>query len=686
MRSIRGWLQSVGFGKREEPLSALAVDTLRTTFQARYHHFKLLLGANNKALEIMGELQEARGGETPFGMYFVNSRCTAVCVNVLRAIDNLNELAPGRYADLYAAFQSIEARIRENIQYAKRSVADDPIIVPLENLDVTQANVAGNKLANLGEIRKRLGIRVPNGFVISSRAYHDFMGVELPAEIDRLMQTCGSDGMADNFQLSTRIQQQIIRSPIPAEIEKAILDAYDDLKQREGQNLRVSVRSSAVGEDSSRTSHAGLYRSELNVSREDLIQAYKGVLASKFSPQAMMYRLSRGVRDDDVDMCVGCMAMVDAVAGGVVYSRNPLDGKDERVHIHSTYGLPVGVVEGNAGEDLWVVGGDPLRIMERHLGLKREKFVSYPEEGIRRVELPAALKPAPSITDATALELAKIAKRIEKHYGCAQDIEWALDEKGEIVILQCRPLGQSEKFAGPKREERDLAAPAVIASGGTTASPGAAAGAVFVVRTESDMLSFPVGAVLVVKQALPRWAAVLSRASAFIAEQGSTAGHLANVAREFGVPGVVGLQDATERLEDGRVVSVDADGGRVCEGIIESLLKLQPEGRKLMEGSPVLDTLNRVVQDISPLNLLDPQALHFRPSACQTLHDITRFCHEKAVLEMFSFGRSHRFSEKSSKQLVCDGVSMQWWVLDLDDGFKADVKGRFVNLDNIASI
>lgn len=686
MSFIMDWLQRAGFKKGEEELSAVSVETLRTTFQARYHNFKLLLSANNKALELMAELQEARNGERPFGMFFIHARCTAICVNVLRAIDKLNELAPGRYPDLYAPFKSIEGAIRQIIESARKPEETDQRVIPLAVLDIGKANVAGNKLANLGEIRKRLGIKVPNGFVISSRAFREFMGSELPIEIERLMQLSASEDMDQLLPLSARIQQQIIQSEVPEELKKAIEEAYSELEKEEGPSLRVSVRSSAVGEDSSRTSHAGLYRSELNVSGEDLIQAYKTVLASKYSPQAMVYRLNRGVRDEDVDMCVGCMSMVDARAGGVVHSRNPLNEGDNRIFIHAAWGLPIGVVEGNAGEDLLVLGRAPLRVEEVHRGLKKEKFLRYPEEGVRRVEVPEAERLAPSIDEATALELARITLRIEEHYGCAQDIEWALNDRAEIVILQCRPLQQTSEFAPNPSRRIEIPASTVVASGGITASRGVASGAVFVARKESEILSFPSGAVLVIKQASPKWATVLPCASAFLAEQGSSAGHLANVAREFGVPGIVGLEGATEWLESGRMVTVDADGLRVFAGRVEPLLANRQPAKSLMDGSPVLDTLNRALECINPLHLLDPEAPDFKPSSCRTLHDITRFCHEKAVLEMFSFGRNHQFSEKSSKQLVCDGIAMQWWVLNLDDGFKTDVSGRLVRLDNIASI
>ena len=663
----------------------MAVEALRTTFQARYHNFKLLLTANNKALQIMAEIEEARKGNSPFGMSFIRSHCTAICASVSRMIESMNELAPGRYLDLYDRFRMIESRITEILHSAKTDIGAGPRTIPLWSLDITRSDEAGSKLANLGEVHKRVGVRIPNGFVISSRAFREFMSPELQSEIDRLIQSSPAEEIAELFMLSTQIQQQIIREPLPTEIEGDILSAYKELEKEEGRGVKVSLRSSAIGEDSSESSFAGLYRSELNVSGGNLTRAYKEVVASKYTPQAMIYRLNRGLRDDQVDMCVGCMPMVNAVAGGVIYSRNPLDGSDERIFIHSAFGLPKAVVDGSVEADLLVVTRNPAQIEQERIAVKREKFVCYPEEGIRRLEIDREEGSRASLSGPRALELASIAIRIENHYGVAQDIEWALDEKGEIVILQCRPLRQRNVIAQGGRDAYRAETCEVIASGGVTASPGAGYGRVFAVTKESEVLSFPQGAVLVVKQPLPRWATLLSRAAAVIAEQGSVAGHLANVAREIGVPAIMGLEGALRLLENGRAVTVDADGLRVCNGKIEQLLANRQEPRRLMDGSPVLDALNSASECINPLNMLDPEAPDFKPSSCRTLHDITRFCHEQAVAEVFNFGREHHFSEKASKQLVC-GVPMKWWVLNLDDGFGKEVSGKLVNLEDIVSI
>ncbi len=684
MSLIRKCLQKLGIGNRGKTHIPSNVEAIRTAFQTRYHNFKLLLSANNKALQIMSELQEAGKCDRPFGMSFIRANCTAISVSVFRMVKCMGQLAPSKYIGLDESFRSIQSRITE-ILSEKKETGSGPLTISLEDVDTARSDETGNKMANLGEIRNHLGINVPGGFVISSRAFREFFRYgDLQAETERLMQSLPAEEMDQLFSLSAQIQQNIIRAGLPVELETAILSAYAELEKKVGPGVKVSLRSSALGEDSGQNSFAGQYRSELNVSSDNLIQAYKEIAASKYSPQAIVYRLNRGIRDRDIDMCVGCMSMVNAIAGGVVYSRNPLDVLDERIFIHSVFGLPKSVVDGSASSDLFAVSRNyPLQLVERQISEKRQKFVCYTDEGVCRLEIVGDEGSQASIAEHTALELAQIALRIEEHYGVAQDVEWALDEKGEIVILQCRPLKQQSRVT---RGECDIAAAGkAIVSGGVTASPGAGFGPVFVVRKENEALLFPKGAILVVRQALPRWAALLGRAAALVAEQGTAAGHLATVARELGVPAILGLEGATDLLKNDHVVTVDADGLRVFDGKIEPLLRNREPRKSLMEGSAVLDILRRVSENIVPLHLLDAESSDFKPASCRTFHDLTRFCHEKAVQEMFSFGKDHHFSERASKQLVCH-VPMQWWILNLDDGFREDVPGKFVNLDNIVSI
>jgi pyruvate,water dikinase len=192
---------------------------------------------------------------------------------------------------------------------------------------------------------------------------------------------------------------------------------------------------------------------------------------------------------------------------------------------------------------------------------------------------------------------------------------------------------------------------------------------------------------MVARQALPMWSALVNRAAAVVTEEGGAAGHLAHIAREFGVPAIFGLGGALEVLQPDTIVTVDADHLMIYPGALPLSAKSPGAKRSVsaFRTSPVYETLANVSRWIVPLNLLDPDAVEFQPGNCRTLHDITRFLHEKAVAEMFDFGRAHRFPEKSAKQLV-DRVPLKWWVLDLDDGFDGPVKGPRVPLARIVSV
>jgi len=665
------------------------IEELRTTFKVRYHHFKLLLNANNKALEMMTEMERALHGNRPFGMSFIRANCTAISTNVFQIIKNLNELAPTKYEELHDRFREIQENISRELSVRAPKKADK-FVIPLAEADKDMADQVGSKMANLGEVRNRIHLPVPAGFAISSLAYHRFMEHnKLQVEIDRRIQSSVAERMDELFRLSADIQQLIIRSEVPPDLEEAILEGYREIEQQTGAGVRVSLRSSALGEDMAGTSFAGQYRSELNVSVEHILHAYKEILASKYSLAAMSYRLNRGIRDEDISMSVGCMAMVNAVSGGVMYSRNPMDIRDSAILINSVWGLPKSVVDGSVTPDALTVSRDePIRILARDVRVKDRKFVCYPDEGVCRLDLTGENSELPSITDGQAFELSRMATKLEEYYGCPQDIEWAIGTDEAIYVLQCRPLQQMESVSAGMPESTaafdDTAV--IILAGGMTASPGVGCGPVYIVRKDMDTLQFPEGAVLVAAQSLPRWASMLSRAAAVITEQGSVAGHLANVAREFQVPALFGVPQAIQELRQGDLVTVDAEGLKVYKGRIESLLSMKSEPRKnLMAGSPVYEMLEKVSSHIIPLNLLDPDSTEFRPRNCATLHDITRFCHEKSVQEVFSFGKEHHFTERSSKQLFCK-VPMQFWIINLDDGFKGEAGRKFVQLDNIASI
>ena len=664
---------------------AESVEHLRVLFKDRYQNFKQLLAANNRSLEIMADMEKALLGTQAFGMPFVRSACTAVSVNVFKMVKNIDALAPKKYEALFTKFEEIQKQV-DGLLKKQDTPGNERWVLSLNEVLSHMSEDVGIKMGNLGEIKNQILLPVPDGFVITARAYHHFMQAnDLQAEIDNMLQSAEPNDIEALYTLTARIQQMIIQSDVPKDLEQSVKKALSEIRA-EKKPFRLAVRSSALGEDLAGSSFAGQYRSELNVSQEHIFEAYKEVVASKYSLQAMTYRLNRGFKDEDIAMSVGCLMMVDAKCGGVMYSRNPVDSSDDAVYINAAWGLPKSVVDGIGECDVYVVAKRPeLSLTRQEIREKTIKFSCDENEGVcREVLMDDVLVNVPSLTGHQALALAGMAVRLETFYKTSQDIEWIITEDDRIVILQCRPLSRSRASVQDKAMFDMIPASETLISGGVTASPGIAGGRAFFVEKGSDVIQFPKDGILVTRQALPSWATLCNRASAIVTEQGGFAGHLANVAREFGVPALFGVPDAMKKIQNGEDITVDADRAMIFRGKI-NLPPMQHYEKNIMAGSPVYETLNRLSQLIVPLHLLDPDAKNFTPSACRTFHDMTRFIHEKSVNEMFNFGKEHNFSERSSKQLHYK-VPMQWWILNLDDGFKGAVSGKYVKLEDIVSI
>ncbi len=645
------------------------------SFTQCYKAFRALLTANNTALELMAEMEQTHASGRPFGMAFVRGNCTALSVNIYKMVRLLQKMSGGKYQDLNTAFKRIAGDL-EALLKNKPVVTQGEWIMAMDRIDRTMVDLVGEKMANLGELRNRVGLKTPEGFAITATASEYFMAASLlQDEINRRLKTMDADNLEELYMASSAIQQMIINASLPEELEQQILAQHQTLQSIGEEEVLVSMRSSALGEDSGGVSFAGQYRTQLNVSPDFIIQTYKEIVAGKYKSQAIVYRNQRGFRHQDIVMCVGCLVMVDAVLSGVTYSRSPTNRRSDWIEINAVTGLANQVVDGNVATDYFRVSRQPPhRIIHKKIHSLSNNVDSCPI-------------PFLTLSDEQAAELARIAIQIEQHFGEPQDIEWSIDLRGEVVLLQSRPLGLTAVLPGaPDRDEgQDDDA---LLQGGVTASLGVSSGPVCIVRSNIDLLRFPKGAVLVVAHPVPDWATLLNRAVAVVSETGQVAAHLATVAREFGVPAIFGLEGATSRLTEGEEITVDATACRVYQGRKPEILALGvSQTPNLMKDSPIYKLLKEVLAMVTPLNLTDPTSLYFTPSSCRTLHDLTRYCHEKAVSEMFSFGSRYGFDDKCAKQLVGE-MAYQWWVIDLDDGFDPtfDKKGKFIPVTAIVSL
>ncbi len=684
-KSLRKWFNKI-IGKNKT--QGDNIEKLRADFNIRYTNFKLLLAANNRSLELMNEIEVALSGNRPFGMNFIRSRCSRIAANIFQMIRCLDEIKPQKYQPLFEKFDEIQKNIVPSLFISSRT-DKYPLVVFLDKVDKSFVDQVGSKMANLGELKNRIGLDIPQSFIITTRAFRIFMNYKsLQTKIDKTIQSMETNEYDYLYDLSEVIQDIIQNAPLPSQLEEAIFNGYYELEKIYGSNFSAAVRSSSPIEDLPGMSVAGLYRSELGITAQEILSAYKNVIAGKYSYQSMAFRLNLGIRDDDVAMCVGVMPMIDSVAGGVVYTQDPMGSDAKTINIYSLFGQPKLVVDGGAETDCFVVSiEEPMRITEKNI-VKKEEMCVYSPDGtdiIKKLDVSQAQKA--SLNDEKILELANLALNIELHYRSAQDIEWAIAPDGILTILQSRPLTQRQKSDPRKEDLKEYDKKSVIIDKGITAGPGVASGPVYILKNEKESIHFPEGGILVVDQALPLWAALLGRASAVITQRGSVVGHLASVVRDYGTPALFGVGNALKILTHGQMVTVDADRKMVFEGELNIPKKKPSQYLGHIKGSPVYQSLEKASKRILPLNMLDPDSPGFNIENCKTNHDIIRYCHEKVVREMFNFGKEHRFPERSSRQLFVE-VPMKYWVIDLNDGFseKAKEYKRFIRLEHIQSV
>jgi pyruvate,water dikinase len=492
----------------------------------------------------------------------------------------------------------------------------------------------------------------------------------------------------EKLQAASDEMQALVRnSQVPEELERSILQAYAALCEETGeQDLRVAVRSSALHEDIV-ASFAGQYESALNVTAEELLSHYKNVLASQFTPGALFYFKERGFDTEQMAMAVGVLAMVHAKASGVMYSRDPGSPQESAILINAVCGLGPYAVGGVVPTDNYrVCGQDATRITCEGERCQEVMLVGGPEGGTREVPVPEEVMGKPCLTNQQISELVSYARQVEDHFGQPQDMEWVIDQEGQLYLLQSRPL-RIASAGRPVDKERSTVPKGhkILLNKGTIACRGVGAGPVYIVHRDEDLANFPEGGVLVVRHTHPEFAVLLQKASAVVSDIGTVLGHLATVAREYNVPAIFNTERATKVLSAGMHVTVDAVYGDVYEGTVEELLS-EAETDATLEVSPVLKQLREILQMITPLNLTDPRGPGFSPRYCKTFHDITRFAHEVSLRAIFEFSKESHFTERSTKQLVSAGVPMQWWVIDLEDGIKAGIKGKKVKLEEIVSL
>jgi len=465
------------------------------------------------------------------------------------------------------------------------------LVVPFEHLRMTDVESVGGKNASLGEMISQLpsGVRVPTGFATTAHAFRQFLAFGgLTERINARLDALDTDDVRALAAAGAEIRAMVEAQPFPADLEKAIREEFVRL-QGSNPDASFAVRSSATAEDLPDASFAGQQETFLNVvGIDDVLHKMKEVFASLYNDRAISYRVHKGFAHADVALSAGVQRMVrsDLGAAGVMFTIDTESGFEDVVFITSSYGLGETVVQGAVNPDEFYVHKPMLAaghkaVIRRNLGSKLIEMVfASPEEKaasgklVKTTDVPAELRNRYSLTDAEVEQLARYAVVIEQHYGRPMDIEWGKDgTDGLLYILQARPETVKSQAKGTPELRYKLKGKSTVLAEGRAIGQKIGTGPVRLVHNISEMDKVQPGDVLVTDMTDPNWEPVMKRASAIVTNRGGRTCHAAIIARELGIPAVVGCGNATDQLTEGTLVTVscaEGDTGHIYDGLLET--------------------------------------------------------------------------------------------------------------------
>lgn len=465
------------------------------------------------------------------------------------------------------------------------------LVVPFEKLRMSDVEIVGGKNASLGEMISQLpqGVKVPTGFATTAHAFREFLKADgLTDRINARLDALDTEDVRALAEAGAEIRAMVENQPFPADLEKAIRDEFARLSAG-NPDASFAVRSSATAEDLPDASFAGQQETFLNVHGiDDVLHKMKEVFASLYNDRAISYRVHKGFAHADVALSAGVQRMVrsDLGAAGVVFTIDTESGFQDVVFITSSYGLGETVVQGAVNPDEFYVHKPMLKagkkaVIRRNLGSKLIQMVfSTPEEKaatkklVKTIDVPVEQRNRYSLTDADVEQLAHYALVIEQHYGRPMDIEWGKDgTDGQLYILQARPETVKSQTGGQTEVRYKLKGKGAVLASGRAIGQKVGTGPVRLVHNISEMDKVQPGDVLVTDMTDPNWEPVMKRASAIVTNRGGRTCHAAIIARELGIPAVVGCGNATDHLKDGTLVTVscaEGDTGHIYDGLLET--------------------------------------------------------------------------------------------------------------------
>ena len=465
------------------------------------------------------------------------------------------------------------------------------LVVPFEHLRMSDVDAVGGKNASLGEMISQLpsGVKVPTGFATTAHAFREFLAFEgLTGRINARLDALDTEDVRALAETGAAIRAMVEQQPFPADLEKAIREAYSTLVGG-NEKATFAVRSSATAEDLPDASFAGQQETFLNVHGiDEVLHKMKEVFASLYNDRAISYRVHKGFAHADVALSAGVQRMVrsDLGAAGVMFTIDTESGFEDVVFITSSYGLGETVVQGAVNPDEFYVHKPMLKagkraLIRRNLGSKliQMEFSTAEEKAasghlVKTTDVPVELRNRYSLSDVDVEKLAQYALVIEAHYGRAMDIEWGKDgTDGQLYILQARPETVKSQAAGKTEVRYRLKGKGAVLASGRAIGQKIGTGPVRLVHNISEMDQVQTGDVLVTDMTDPNWEPVMKRASAIVTNRGGRTCHAAIIARELGIPAVVGCGNATETLKDGTLVTVscaEGDTGNIYDGLLET--------------------------------------------------------------------------------------------------------------------
>jgi pyruvate,water dikinase len=466
-------------------------------------------------------------------------------------------------------------------------------------LDKNSGSVAGGKGANLSEIYNAK-VNVPPGFVVTAQAYDYFIEkAGIKEKIDELLSKIDYENTDELNATTKKIRELIINSKFPKEMEEEIIESYelldtDKIKNnhdsildilKNSEPIFVAVRSSATTEDLAEASFAGQQETFLNVKgNQELLSSIKKCLASLFTSRATYYRNKKGFEHTKASLAVVVQKMVDSDKSGVIFSKDPTN-KSTNVIMEAVFGLGEGIVSGQITPDKYIVTPD-LEIVEKKIMEKKVAITRDSSGGQQLVKLTPEKSNQQVLKESEVRQLAEISLKLEEHYKKPQDIEFAI-ENDEIYVVQTRPI----TTIGKKIEDKEIKGEIILE--GLGASPGIASGVVKIIKDLADLGKIKTGDILVTSMTNPDMVVSMQKSSAIITDEGGLTAHAAIVSREMGIPAVVGTREATTKLKDGEIITVNGSSGKIYQGKVA-----EDQKKEILPVSAKTNTKIKVMVDL----------------------------------------------------------------------------------------